>query len=193
MKLHEIENLTASELKDRKPELIEAAKLASVDDLAARYVQARTDAKLRDESLAEQAKTLEALRTGLEAAKQQAEATGAELMKWTESAGQLGVALELAKATLLHQEETITTLKQDLATVQQQELISTTDWKRVSKEIGELDVVVLNTEKYRVAETERADRLKATATRHHHAVSSAAKLLNDALAAETIDNADTGE
>lgn len=75
MQIHEIENLSFFDLKTRQAELIEAAKDVSVeelpervDELAKRYVQARTDATMRDEKLADQAKTLEALRTGLDAA-----------------------------------------------------------------------------------------------------------------------------
>lgn len=72
MHLTEIENLSAADLKSRRDELVEAAKAAEQGELAARYVKARTDAKLRDEKLAEQARTLDALSTGLESAKVQA-------------------------------------------------------------------------------------------------------------------------
>lgn len=70
MKLHDIENLPFAELKARRVELVKVAIVTEVDELAARYVQARTDAKGRDEKLAEQAKTLAALQEGLEAVKE---------------------------------------------------------------------------------------------------------------------------
>lgn len=70
MGICDIENLSAAELKAQKAELLEAAKATPVDDLAARYLQARTDAKQRDEKLAEQAETLAALREGLKAVKE---------------------------------------------------------------------------------------------------------------------------
>ena len=75
MDIHEIENLSFAELKAHKPDLLEALKATPHEELAARYLQARTDAKLRDEKLAEQAKTLAALRQGLEAVKEK-EAAG---------------------------------------------------------------------------------------------------------------------
>lgn len=65
MTLVEIENLTAAELKSRKAELIEQAKKAKVDELAARYVQARTDATIRDEKLHEQGVTITSLNEAL--------------------------------------------------------------------------------------------------------------------------------
>lgn len=52
----EIENLSSAELKTKREELAEAIKGEA--DLAARYVQARFDAKQRDEKLAEQGKTI---------------------------------------------------------------------------------------------------------------------------------------
>ena len=64
MSLHEIENLTHAELKAQRDELVKAAAHEHVADLAARYVQARTDAKARDEKLAEQGATITALTAG---------------------------------------------------------------------------------------------------------------------------------
>ena len=65
MTIAEIENLSFADLKARRDELIQAA-FESEDrgQLASRYVQARTDAKLRDEKLAEQGKTIDALTVG---------------------------------------------------------------------------------------------------------------------------------
>jgi hypothetical protein len=61
MQIHEVENLPAAELKTRKAELIEAL---GGGELAQRYVQARTDAKMRDEKLAEQGGMIAALTNG---------------------------------------------------------------------------------------------------------------------------------
>lgn len=66
MKLTDIENLTHDELKARRLELITAAETGDVKELATRFVDARTDAKLRDEKLAEQAATLKNLNAMLE-------------------------------------------------------------------------------------------------------------------------------
>jgi hypothetical protein len=61
MQIHEVENLSAAELKARKAELIEAL---GGGELAQRYVQARTDAKMRDEKLSEQGGMIAALTNG---------------------------------------------------------------------------------------------------------------------------------
>lgn len=58
MQIHEIENLSFSELKARRDELVAEAAKVEPEVLAARYVQARTDAAMRDEKLAEQGKTI---------------------------------------------------------------------------------------------------------------------------------------
>lgn len=71
MTLIEIENLTFAELKSHRSEAIEAAKAADVGELAARFVDARTDAKQRDEKLGEQGKIIVLLQDSLERAAQQ--------------------------------------------------------------------------------------------------------------------------
>lgn len=71
MKIEEIEGLPYSELRARHDELVAACKDVEPAVLAARYVQARTDATMRDGKLADQAKTIEALQTGLRAAEEQ--------------------------------------------------------------------------------------------------------------------------
>lgn len=68
MGLAEIENLTHAELKSQKADLVAKAAEADKSELASRYVQARTDAAMRDEKLAEQARTLANLNDSLDAA-----------------------------------------------------------------------------------------------------------------------------
>lgn len=58
MEIHEIENLSFAELKQRRDDLIESLKSQPPGVLAARYLQARTDAKQRDEKLSEQGTTI---------------------------------------------------------------------------------------------------------------------------------------
>ncbi len=67
MNLHEIQNLSFAELKERRDELV---KLAGGNDVAARYIQALTDAKMRDEKLAEQGVTIKTLQDGMGLAQQ---------------------------------------------------------------------------------------------------------------------------
>lgn len=68
--LIDIENMSAAEIKQRWDDCADAARGTNAADLAQRYVQARFDAKLRDEKLAEQARTIEGLSTGLESARE---------------------------------------------------------------------------------------------------------------------------
>ena len=151
MTITDIENLSFAELKAKRVELIEAAKAVPLDDLAARYVQARTDATARDEKLAEQGKTIIALQDGLAAAKQQNGSLQETLQQRNQAAANLSAQVSA---------------KEDTCAAQLKEL---------------------------QAERRRAERLKAVAILHHRAVSQAAKLLNNALAAAAIDEADKGE
>ena len=66
MTIQEIENMTFAELKARQSELIEAMKDTLPTELAARYVQARLDAKQRDEKLSEQGQTITNLNEALQ-------------------------------------------------------------------------------------------------------------------------------
>lgn len=81
MELHEIENLSATEIKEQRAQLIEDAKAAPVDQLASRYMQARLDAKTRDEKLAEQGKTITLLQQALEKASADHEFTKQSLVQ----------------------------------------------------------------------------------------------------------------
>lgn len=150
MNTHDIENLSADELKARRDELIDAARMLPPGEVAARYVQARTDAARRDEKLAEQGKTITALQAGMDAAKAQVEASRVEVEQANNAVAATRLDLDAASKAL-------------------------TDAKAAMQR-----------------QAARGERLKAVATTHHTAVSAAAKLLNDALAAEAVDNADAG-
>lgn len=63
MNIETIENMTVEELK--RPEVAESAKQLPVDQLASRYVQARLDAKVRDEKLADQGELIASLEAQL--------------------------------------------------------------------------------------------------------------------------------
>lgn len=65
MSTHAIENLSFTELKEHRDALIADAEKLPPAELAARYVQARTDAKQRDEKLAEQGTTIASLNSAL--------------------------------------------------------------------------------------------------------------------------------
>lgn len=71
MTLIDLENLSAGDLKALENKL-DMAKAAPHDELAARYCRALYDAKARDEKLAEQGRTINALNDALGEAKQKA-------------------------------------------------------------------------------------------------------------------------
>lgn len=110
MELHEIENLSAAELKERRAELTEVAQAAPPDVLASRFIQARRDAKLRDEKLAEQGATITNLNAAIE-----------RLTADYEALAKRAVAAEddliTARSHVLQVRDTIEKLKTNLSTV----------------------------------------------------------------------------
>lgn len=71
MNIIDILNLSAAELKEKRAEAVEAATAVPVDELAGRAVQFLLDAKMRDEKLAEQGKTITLLQGSLESSSDQ--------------------------------------------------------------------------------------------------------------------------
>lgn len=74
MDITKIEELPLKELTSRREELIIVCQEMDIAVVARRYMQARIDATMRDGKMAQQAKTLEALQTGLSAAQERVEA-----------------------------------------------------------------------------------------------------------------------
>jgi hypothetical protein len=66
MKLIEVENMTAAEIKARRKELVEAINAEKQEEFARRYVDRVLDAKVRDEKLSEQGKQIAALQSRVE-------------------------------------------------------------------------------------------------------------------------------
>lgn len=64
MTLQEIENLSYDELKANRETVLADVKNSKFAEVAERYLQARIDAKQRDEKLAEQGKTITLLQAG---------------------------------------------------------------------------------------------------------------------------------
>ncbi len=158
MQLTEIENLSAAELKAKRDELAAAIAGSPPEDLAARYVQARYDAKARDEKLAEQGQTIVALQQGNQALTDNGLKAAQALKEQSDRIEQL--QLELSGAAVR------ATAAQDRSD------------EALAAAIAQRD-----------AQAQRADRLQQAATRHHSAVASAAKTLNEALSAQAIDSA----
>lgn len=95
MTLVEIENMSAVELRARAAEAIAAAQTAPAADLARRYVQARLDAKRRDDTMQSQGRLIEqyeanlmAAGAALERARQEADVLRRELAQAKAGAGE---------------------------------------------------------------------------------------------------------
>lgn len=161
MTLIEVENLSAAQLKERRAELIEAIKGADPVELATRFVDARHDAKLRDERLGEQGETINALKQGLGAATQRA----------AEQEGMLAAASKRIKDgdALMDQ------MTADLAAVKAE----------ASKAIEGVKAALK-------AEQAKSARLTAQLRQREAAVNTAAKALNDAIAARLVETAEQG-
>ena len=98
MNLQDVENLSAADLKTRKKELLAAIKADAPAELADRYIQARTDAKVRDEAMAKQGKTIDSLQEGYAALTAQSKETETRLTNELEKArGELTDSQEKAK------------------------------------------------------------------------------------------------
>ncbi len=171
MDIHEVENMSADELKAGQAKIIEA--LDGNAELAVRYVQARLDAKIRDVKLAEQAKTLEALQTGLDAAKRQAEGDAAELSLAAERVDGLQRDYRTAVGDAQDKHE------QDLKALRElgeQKQADADDFKRrIQILIG------------------RCERLKLQAETYDSAITTIHKAAADAIASRELARADQGE
>lgn len=188
MDIHEVENMTVAELKAQKGEVLTA--VAGHAELASRYFQARLDAKIRDEKLAEQAVTLDALQTGLAAAKARAEVDAEALAMAAEAANKRADEAKRAKnehakamAALQSEHDVIDTaakgslaiVKKDMAALSEQEQADAVDFER---RIGILK--------------DRCERLKAQAEIHATGMTAIQKIANDAVATRAIADANGG-
>lgn len=94
MNLQQIENLSFAELKQDRSAILEALKSLDPAEIQERYLQARTDAKQRDEKLGEQGRLITVLQTGHDAAVEKSKRLEAER---DESVKHLGETLESLK------------------------------------------------------------------------------------------------
>lgn len=172
MSIHEIENLSFAELKEKRAEITEALKGIPVEELANRYLQARTDAKQRDDKLSEQGKTITALQDGLAASKQQTEVTQAEVQKALQ-------AVQGLEAKLVH----VGTEFNDFQTKTKME----------NEELKSKVIDLALKSESKISElTERCERLKVQAGRYATAISGIQKMSLDAINSQVLDNAETG-
>lgn len=155
MTIIEIENLTFDELKAQRGQLAAELKDLPADELAARYIQARTDAKQRDEKLAEQGQTIKTLNASV-----------ARMMHDSGAAEAAATAL-----TRLHKANSLEVSKQH------------SSLRAATKELG---CQLAESQAEVATQTARAERLKTEALRNHSAITSAAKLLNDAISSQNV-------
>lgn len=66
MNIEAVENLSFAELKANRKKILKDLADVSAEDLAARYLQARTDAKQRDEKMLQQGEMITALQSDLQ-------------------------------------------------------------------------------------------------------------------------------
>lgn len=164
MTLIDLENLSPAELKALTKEQTDAVA-ASPDELRARYLKTLIDAKTRDEKLAEQGKTITTLQDAFEQLKAAAQADQLKLE---------GIGADLQKK-----------LQTAEAAVSQQKTQAVAQAAKHAETLTAMQASL-------ASETERAKRLKAQAVRHQSAVFACQKLLNEAVAAESIEQADAG-
>lgn len=181
MNIHEIENLPFAELKARGIELIDAAKTASIDELASRYVQARTDAKQRDELLAEQAETLEALKTGLSSTKSQMASVVEESIGAVESVqAKADQFKKVSDATIVELE---TQFKQVTENKEAEQSVHVKCESDLGANIEELLKQVARI-------TVQRDQLSAQATKYNGVITSISKLAIDAINSQLVADAE---
>jgi chromosome segregation ATPase len=146
-----IENMSASELKERQSELAQFLEdTVSIPVLVGRYLHARLDAKLRDEKLAEQGEAITALQAGVE--------------HWKSDACKMDTELGAARTEVVN----------------------------LQAELERAVALQESTQEALAAEKARADRLKTEALRNRKALQEAAGIVNGAIHAQVVDDADTG-
>lgn len=109
MTLIEIENLSATELKERRAELETEAAKGDAAELAKRFVQARFDAKSRDEKLSEQGATITSLNAAVSASVEKTTEAQAEVASLK---AQLKKANESATAVKSEVEKFVAAMKE---------------------------------------------------------------------------------
>lgn len=181
MTIQEIENLSLAELKQQQKELTEQLKGVGIAELAGRYLQARIDAKMRDDKLSEQGKNISLMQDGMAAAKSQIELLQsnlsdktAELATFKQQANDL---FEKCKAE--HRDHCESTAKTHADTCAEHD-------KTIAELKEQLETALAECAQQKL----RGDRLRTQAVRNNSAINQAATYLNDAIAKQQVANAD---
>ncbi len=172
MKLQDVKNMTFADLKAKRDEVINELKAVSAAELAVCFVAALTDAKVRDEKLGEQGKTITLLQEGAEAAKEQTKAAKAETVlvrqQWNADIDEANKTIDRAAEKADENAETLLALRTDTNA-------DADDFKR--------RIQILS---------ERCKRLRAQAETYASAMTTIQKAATDAIATRVIDQADQG-
>lgn len=170
MHIHEIENMSLADLTAKRPELLEGLKALAGEELAERYLQARTDATNRDALLFDQGKTITVLQEGVEAIKEREAATvkasGEVVATLTEEAVQFREATDATIVDLNQALEAHLSIIKDLQSKNAAQ----------AEQIADLDG--------------RCNRLKAQAGKHAGAITAIQKISTDAISSREIDEAE---
>lgn len=193
MTIQDVENLSAAELKADRNKIADllGAELTA-DSLAGRYVQARYDAKARDEKLAEQGVMITVMQDGMAAAKAQIELLTKNLKdKEAELARVKEQATDWANDAKKEYQTLAITAQSQLDAAQKSFDDQFSALKIQAKTtIDDLNVVVAELQTKLEKQIKRGERLKLQANRHNHAVQQSANILNMAIADSQVDNAD---
>lgn len=170
--IHDAENMTADELKAKREEIIKSIiEVEPIADVAARFVDARYDAKRRDELLAEQADTLAALKTGLAAVEERAAADAKEAAD--EYAAVKQESRKYSEAAAALQQKLAATVE---ANTEERELLLSES----TEVIALRNTAIADLQAALTKATARGNRLHIQADKAHAAYSGALKLLLDA-------------
>lgn len=184
----QIENASFDELKKGRADFLASLSDSTAANLAPRFISARIDAKQRDEKLAEQGVTITELQHAL-AGLRQREADRASTVVELEARLKT-IAVDLQSRIQSHKKvvDAAATDREQAATDREQaaSVAATKREQAAADATAERDTGI----QVLLAETRRANRLKQVAGLHHGALSAAAKLLNDALAGQLIEDAD---
>lgn len=181
MTIQDIENLSVAELKSGREEILTVVGAMTISDVGPRYYQSRLDAKLRDEKLAEQGRTITLLEQGMNAAKEQNELLKLNLTQANANLANVKKQADDWAAKALAEYK-------DFAKKSQEQLAVTC--AEHEKIINDLKAELEKTNEQLAKQTQRGDRLKHQAIRNNQALNELASISNKTIAANQLDNAD---
>lgn len=180
--IHDIENNDYETLKAEKDAIIASLSDTPWDEVAQQYVKTLITAKHRDEKLAEQAKTLEALQKGLDAVEERAAANAKEAAE----------ALATIKGELAECAAAKDEFQAMATTLQQNYKDASAEWAdKLAATIADKDATICE-QGGKIGDLAlRCKRLAVQAGKCNNAISTAHKVLLDAIQARELAKADS--